>query len=163
MSLHYKQFVCNSVGLCVVQHAPGILGITRHGLTETAPEILRGLKSCGRRRGREVTVLRIDSCSGITLRLKLLLVFVHGVRTFGTKELQRVIAKHIGVGQDLVISQVLLVLINSEVGITTNHISGFVSPCDRAVQHSFQVEGVLVQNSRSFHPERAQDLTSLVA
>ena len=113
-SLHHKQFVCNNLRLSLVQKTPSLCRIHIHLLLEVTPEVFRLLRSRSGRRCRELTqhldsLLQCDN-QGFQVRA---LAFVHGVRTFRTKELQRVIAENIGVGQDFVVSQILLVLVNS--------------------------------------------------
>ena len=124
----------------MVQKTPCVLRIAIHLVVKTTPEIFRGLGSSSCRRCRELAHLRLcHSLGRITASLQLSFVLVHRIRTFGTKELQRVIAKNVGVGQNLVVGQVLLVLVNSKVGVTSDCVTCAISPLDGAVQHPFQI------------------------
>ena len=148
----------------MIQYTPCFLWVTGHGLVKVAPEVAGLLgSSCGRG-SRELTKFRLlNLLRRVSRGFQLGLTFVNGVRPFGTEELQRVIAKYIRVGQNFVIGEILLVLTNSKIGVALNGISGAVSPCDGAVQHPFQLEGVVVQNCRCFDPERVQNLTAFPA
>ena len=142
--LHYKQFVCNSYRLGLVQNAPGILGITRHGFAKATPEIFWLLGASGTRRSGKIGNTATNGLGAVTTGLKFGLAFVHRVRTFRTEEAQRIVAEHIGVGQDLVISQVLLMLINRKIGITSQGCVGFRAPCYGTVKHPFKLKGVVI-------------------
>ena len=123
----------------MVQDAPGILGVAVHHVAKSTPEVLGCLRSSCGRRGREIAKLRLNHLGRIPTSLKLILAFVHGVRTFGTEELKRVIAQNIRIRQDLVVRKILLMLINGKFRIALDGISGAVSPRDGAVQHLLQV------------------------
>ena len=91
-----------------------------------------------------MTLFVSDWLSAVTGGFQLLLILVHRVRTFRTKELQRVIAKYVGVGKDFVIGKILLMLIDRELRITLDGISSLVAPGHCTIQHPFQVEGVVI-------------------
>ena len=139
VSLHHEQFVCQDLRLSLVDDAPGILRIASHHIIKRTPEVFGLLRSCCGRRSGKLSVLGLNRLGAVTRSFQLLLTFVHGVRTFRTEKLQRVIAEHIGIGQNLVVSQVLLVLIDREVGVALNRLSGPSAPRDGAVQHLLQV------------------------
>ena len=65
---------------------------------------------------------------GITGSREFLLRFVHGVRTFRTEELQGVIRQGVRIGQDLVVSQVFLVLVNQRSGSIAHESLGLHCP-----------------------------------
>ena len=162
-SLHHKQFVGQDLRLSLVDNAPGILGIACHHFVKGAPEVLRLLRSGGGRGSRELAVLGINGLRAITRSFQLLFVFVNGIGTFGTEELQRVIAKNIGVGQNFVISQVLLMFVDCELSVSLDRLTCAASPRDGAVQHLLQIQSVVVQNCRCFDPERVHHLAAFLA
>ncbi len=128
----------------MVQIAPGILGITNHGIAEGAPEILGLLHLSSIRRSGHIHHACLNSFGGITGAIQLSFVLIHRVRTFRTKELQGVIAEHIRVGENLVIGKVLLVLVDCKVGIALDGCSSTIAPCNGAIQEAFQLESVVI-------------------
>jgi hypothetical protein len=80
----------------------------------------------------------------VTRGHQFLLVLIHRVWTFGTEELKRVIAQDIRIGQDLVVSLVLLTLVHSELSVLFNQTFGFSAPGDCAIQHVLQLESIVI-------------------
>jgi hypothetical protein len=144
-SLHHEEFVGHNVGLSLVQNAPGILGITSHDVVEGAPEVLRLLRSCGSRGSGELTIsIWIHFFSGITILLKICFTFMNRVWTFGTKEPKGVITENVRIGQNLVISKILSMRLNSKVSVTLKGFSHLGTPSHGTVKQCFKLEGIII-------------------
>jgi hypothetical protein len=72
------------------------------------------------------------------------LTFIYGIRTFWTEELQGVVTQYIRVGEDFVISEILLVLVYTKFSIALQKTLGFLAPGYGVIKHPFKLKGVVI-------------------